>query len=194
MTKDLEDRLAALEAELAKARSIDPPEKPRRKLRASQKKVPRVKVVICVVALLLALAGGGYYFLHSKPKIQNPLPTSLITSSSFSLYYPSPLPDGYTYSENSASVESSVLFYKLHDNTKEVLVTQQAKPLSDTGISSAVGFDKVDTPNGVAYIGKNNSSPVAIIQTSKTLINISGTPDVSSDVVNSIAKNLIPLR
>jgi len=194
MTNDLEDRLAALEKELAKTRSTQPdlPEKPR-KIRPSKRKYLKVRIVTCLLLLLALIGGGFFYIVHGKPKAHSPLPPSLIASSSFPIYYPNPVPEGYTFAPNSVSSDSGTIFCKLKNGDREILIIQQANPNSNLMLDSTVGLDPIDTPNGKAYVGKNKASPVGIIQTKSTLVNITGSADVPSDVINSIMRDLKPL-
>jgi hypothetical protein len=189
MTKELEERLAALEKELAstKEQVAASPPKPSRKLRKRPK-----KLTLAVIFGTLVVVGGltFFYEIHKDSPVSSPLPSTITKNAGFPLYYPSQLPTGYTYAAGSASNDAGVIFYKVHSDAKEILVIQQPSPTTNLMLDSAVDLDPTNTPNGQAYVGKNKAHPVAILKTKDTLINISGSSDVSSDAINGLLNSL----
>lgn len=152
----------------------------------------RQVIVAAVVACVVALVVFSVYRWHTADKVTISLPSDITTLAvSFPVYYPSPLPEGYMYEQGSASLQDGVLFYKLHNNMQEMLITEQVAPTNNLLLDSIVGFNGIHTANGTAYVGKNGAQPTAIIRTKSTLINISATPDVSSDLVNATVEALV---
>jgi hypothetical protein len=186
----LEERLAILEQELAKANphTAKPASNKRRGLRS---RLSKTSVIVVSLTILSAAMAGTAYAIHKKYAIPSaPLPKTLIKATSFPLYYPSLTPEGYTYLQDSVSTDAGVVFYKLKNANKEILIIQQPRPNTDMNLTTAVDLKPIDTPQGKAYVGKNNASPIAILPTKETLINITGSPDVPADVINALVRSL----
>ncbi len=80
--------------------------------------------------------------------------------------------------------------YILQSGDKRISIIEQPLPDNNLHLDSAVGLNAIDSPNGKAYVGKDKAIPAGIVTTPKTLINISGTTDVSSNVISSAVQNL----
>lgn len=183
MTKELESRLATLERQLAEAQK-----------KAPQKRHRKFKLTGALFCFLLIAGSIGWVYLHRAAKPDNPIQESLLANLTYDVYYPRSLPSQYSFKPESASLDLGILFFKISWQDKEILFIQQPRPESDLGLQTAVGLDKIDTPLGLAYVGKNNASPIAVLATDKTLINITGTSDVPADVINGIVKNLVKIH
>ncbi len=161
-------------------------------IRASTSKRPvHIVGLVCTLFLLgtVILCVSLYFFSTNKPPKPN-ISSSQLSSLDYDIFIPSELPEGYTYESDSVTVNSQLVLFKLNDGSKVITINQQPKPNQETFISSLAGFDKLETPNGTSYTGKNKSYPTALIETKETLVTISGTPDVSSDIINALMKSL----
>lgn len=184
MSDDIETRIRQLELELKRA---EPPAK------TATSKHPRRKYVLITVACLLAagvIAGGYWIVVHDDSTSKAHPLSSILASVPHPVYVPSQLPDGFAYKPGSVSRQDGVLFYTLEFAKKSIVIVQQPLPDNDIGISSVKGFSRVDADVGEAYVGKNGEAPTAVVLTEKTLVNITATPDISSDVINGIVRNL----
>lgn len=179
MVKDLEERLDVIENELSLARS--------RKNSRRRKLILLLSVATLVTIIISAVA---YYKLQKVN--QTALPSVIIKQLSFPVYFPqaSQLPDSYTYDQGSVNVQSGILFYRISNKDKHILVSQQASPAENIGIRYLVGFDAFETANGTAYVGEQQTGPTALLHTKETLITVSATKDTPKDVVNSLVKIL----
>lgn len=164
----------------------------RRTWRPRRRQVIITAVVICAAAVVFFC---GYRW-HTVDSATVNVPSGITALTvPFPVYYPSPLPDGYTYEHGSASLQDGILFYKLRNGGKTILVSEQALPHGSLALGSLVGFSPMQTTNGTAYIGADNNTPTAIVPIGRgTLVSVSGSADVPSDAVDSIAVTLKPIR
>lgn len=117
------------------------------------------------------------------------LPKEVIDSFSTSVYFPNPMPAGYSLEENSVRLEKNVLFYELRSGERAITVSQQPK---STGIDleDVLGFEKLPLATGQAIIGNNEGSPVVLVSTNETFISISGSSKVSTSEITEAAQSL----
>ena len=150
------------------------------------------KSLIASVIIVAALGGAGWWTYAHHKKFSAPFPKSIRQSVSYQLFYPKILPAGYSYKPNSATLaDSGVLFYRLTTASGQtVSISEQTKPTTQLALSSLVGYSPLQGAIGQGVIGSQNNQPSALLETQQTLISISGTQDVPSNVVSSIAKNL----
>ncbi|MDL2342455.1 MAG: hypothetical protein QFB87_05260 [Patescibacteria group bacterium] len=143
------------------------------------------------IVVVLGSAGGGLY-LHAKAS--GALPKAVTKQVSFTLYYPTQLPRGYTLNKTTARVENDILFYSLKSGSKEVRVSEQAAPTRPPDLNSIPGFKKLESIAGNAAIGKNAGAPTALLITNTTLITISGTATVPQDVIVRLTQQMTSLE
>jgi hypothetical protein len=122
-----------------------------------------------------------------------PLPNSIVSATSFALYYPSPVPSGYTYKNHSAKVESGIVFYELQSGSRTITISEQAAPSNPPSLTHLTGFTNFQTPAGDTAIGTSLGKPIAITLSNTTLVTVTGAPTVPSDVITSIAKTMSSL-
>jgi len=185
MATELEERLSALEKELTEAKKTSAPHGKSLRTRKS-------KWIIGTLATLL-IAGGvaGFLIYRHKTAITSPIPAAISKQVSFDLFCPNPLPNGFTFDPNSLKYDGSAMVsFILQSGDKRISVIEQPLPNNNLHLDSAVGLNAIDSPNGKAYVGKDKAIPAGIVTTSKTLVNISGTSNVSDDAISSTVQNL----
>jgi hypothetical protein len=141
------------------------------------------------LATLAAVLCGGIVLIRNS----GPLPKQIRTNTSFTLYYPSSLPKGYTYDKKLTRQDAGIVFYNFRSDKHVISVSQQALPDHPPDINNLGGFSKLDVTAGKAAVGISGSSPTAIVLTNSTIITINGSKDTPQDVVATLAKNLASL-
>lgn len=152
----------------------------------------RRPLVAAAVLLVLGSSVIAFSLIHKPSTDTSPLPASLVSQLSYPVYYPDPakLPAGYQYAGNSANVSEGVLLYELSNQEKKIVVVTHPSPGRNVGLQGVVGFDPFETPLGTAYVGKQKTGPSAILDTGKSMINISGSRDIPQDVINTVVRHL----
>ena len=148
--------------------------------------LPWTLVLILSITLLVLIIG---FFIWRSNHVTSPLPKSVIEQINFSIYYPSDLPEKYSYDEDSASYTNNSLIYTL-DGPSDVIITQQPNPKEKILFEKLGGFTPTGTPVGQAYIGEVNERLVVLAQTSTTLITITASLDTPKTVLSEITQNL----
>jgi hypothetical protein len=186
MATELEERLSALEQELAEAKKTLPS-----KFQKSSRSRKSKWIVATLAVLLVAGGTTGFLIYKHKSAIASPIPAAISKQVSFDLFYPNPLPNGFTFDPSSLRYDGSAMVsFILQSGDKRISIIEQPLPSNNLHLDSAVGLNAVDSPNGKAYVGKDKAIPAGIVTTSKTLVNISGTSNVPDDAISSIVQNL----
>ena len=144
------------------------------------------KIIFVIFIMFILFIVGASNYLNNK----NISPIKVFTGQlQFTLYYPTPLPEGVIYTEGSANITHGVLFYQLQTPKGAITISQQASPkqLQNYKID---GFNEVATPNGTMLLGSAQNSPTAILTTADSLINIKGTSASSLLEVSNIGQSL----
>lgn len=118
------------------------------------------------------------------------LPSTITNRAAFSLYYPSPMPAGYTYRKDSANFENDIVFYILQNNNQTVFVSEQAIPTAPPDINNLLGFKSLTTPAGNAAVGLVGGRPTAILLSNTTLITITGSGNTPKDTIAALTTNM----
>ncbi|HET7637177.1 MAG TPA: hypothetical protein VFK47_00410 [Ktedonobacteraceae bacterium] len=131
--------------------------------------VRRVATVVCVVAL--ATIGGRLWIFKPAP---SPFKEAL-TQVVFPIYYPQPMPAGFTLDTQSIQVSGGIVFYTLRaTNGNTVTVTNQLPPIAMDPITtfetSLTEPEIVHTAYGNAKIGKLPGTVSGSLLTTKTWI------------------------
>jgi hypothetical protein len=159
---------------------------------------------VTVVILLVVIVG-----LLVKNSNSSPIPKSIRKTVNFPLYYPSKLPNGYTYEKSSAKSDAGIVFYSLKSGDKKILVSEQTAPAHPPDLNALTKpqtvpagpsgfsppaislFQKIDNSTGQAIQGTSIAgNPVAIILTDTTLINLSGSATLPSNVITEVVQSL----
>jgi hypothetical protein len=167
------------------------------------KKMAATFLVIFIIGLLLV-------GLLLKNMSADPFPKSVRQAVSFPLYYPSKLPRGYVLDKKSVKTQNSIVFYTINNGNKKIFLSEQAAPAhppdlrsltkaqasatSPSGFTpsnSSAAFREVETPLGQAVQGTSLvGTSVAIVIADNTLINLSGTNSLPSNVLTQAIQNL----
>jgi hypothetical protein len=166
---------------------------------AKPSKSRRRSFSVLAVILVLVAAGGFFYHQHqtkipvsAAPAI--PLPASVSSKVNFPIYYPSPTPAGYTYSQGSTTVQSGLVFYKMFNGSKFVFFTEQASPPRPVDLSALPNYKQFAVPAGTAALGTNLDKPAGLVVTKNTLINVSSAGGASADDLTALLHALTPLK
>jgi hypothetical protein len=151
------------------------------------KKLLLVGIIVVITTLGIALA----YFLVASRQNHTPI-DDYARQSDFSLYYPDRLPEDYEVA--TTSIASSRL--KSRSNKPTITVTQQAMP-ANLDADRIVGKDApaaVRAQSGTLYnIGTGEQGRYMLI-TSGTLIFFSTNSKINTEMANSLADDLKPVR
>lgn len=153
------------------------------------------KTFIVMTALFLVIIGTVILFFMSRSQAPPKQVVSMVDSVNFPVYYPSKLPVGYSYVDSSAKFQSGFLYYKLHNGTKVITVTQQGISSNAVNLHKLPSYSSLNVPAGPAAIGISVGNPSVVIATGSTLVSLNSTKGVSKDTVVAIAKRirLVPL-
>ncbi len=144
-------------------------------------------IVLTLVGIII-IAGATAAILLIVQKPATPI-SEFSKKVNFPLYYPEKLPNGYSFTPHSASIEDNVVFYAIQNGDKKITVSEQTLPTILPNLT-AQKFDEIDAEAGKAYIRANQVAPVAILKTNTTLINISASQGTPSDLFKSFVQSL----
>src|SRR5262245_36877550 len=91
-----------------------------------KKRSKRLKLAIIIVAVIIAASIIAVLKFTNKPP--SPLPRSATKDNNFKIYYPTHLPEGYTYKANSYKISEQVAIFALQKNGRKVFIAEQALP------------------------------------------------------------------
>lgn len=142
-------------------------------------------LILITLIIIVGLAAAGWLFI--KDRDSGPLPKSIRQSVKFPLYYPSPLPVGYSLDKNSIKSANSIIFFNLNSATNTINISEQAAPANPPDFAalqrSNTSFKKLDVVGGQAVYGVSQKVPVAFLITNTTLINVNGAKNTPVDVI-----------
>jgi hypothetical protein len=146
------------------------------------------------VGILLAataIFGAGYLLKSSSgDSAEKGIPDSITRQVNFTLYFPSPMPGGYTYMKDTATFQIGQVFYKFADGKKRVTVKEEPLPNPKPDLNLYSGFDHFDTTVGKAVVGKNVGQSTAVVVTPTTVITMNTIGGVSPDELKTAINNL----
>ena len=117
------------------------------------------KIILIAIAAVFLLGGCGCAILLHKRAHQSPIPSTVRSQVTFTLYYPSPLPSGWTIDTASYTVNDGVFFYNIHGPSTTVVVSIQARPDS----FNPAMFYKSQMQNVPTFDTKNGDGAIATI-------------------------------
>lgn len=144
-----------------------------------------VKLGFLILILGIITGGGAWYLAQRDTK---PVPKNIRQAVNFPVYYPLPVPKGYHLKKDSFNVQNNIVFYSLIEGDQTVSVSEQPSPPQAFDFSNTPGFGEIPANAGDAHAGVINGSPVAIVVTEKTMINLQGSKNVPRDVVAQLAQ------
>jgi hypothetical protein len=125
----------------------------------SRPRLGRKKIILIGIVAVLVLGGVGEALVMYKQAHQSPIPSAVSNQVAFSLYYPSPLPSGWSIDATSYTVNDGIFFYKLHGPSTSVTVTIQARPAA----FNPAAFYKSQMQNAPTFDTKNGDGTTATI-------------------------------
>jgi hypothetical protein len=162
----------------------------------SQPRRNRRKILIistCIAATIIICAGlGSLLYAHSK---KSPLPKNIVQSANFPIYYPSPVPQGYSYDPDRTTASTGLLIYRLKNNANKAPLTLTLQPVPK-GFNVSKVFDPKVTPAtsvpvGNEYnLGIGQESKYVIITDDGTLIFITSSTKIPGSTLHSLVNNL----
>jgi hypothetical protein len=153
---------------------------------AKKSRISFKPAIIVAVLLALAAAAGGYYLLKPKEK-PSITPTQLAQKSSFSFYYPKPLPAGYSYVDDINTFEGGQAYYMIGKGRKHMIIHEQQSSSSKLNLKDLTKPTTLKPSTGLAAIGTTAGQTSGAALINGTLININTTGSVPlTDVTDAI--------
>ena len=118
------------------------------------------------------------------------IPADVTSNVSFPVYYPKPMPSGYTYKRGSTKLENRILSFSLQNGSKTITISEQATPPNPPDLSNLPGFKRLDVPNGYGAIGKSVGLNVAVLLTDTTLVTLNTTSGTRAEILKNCALSL----
>ncbi len=141
----------------------------------------------CLAAAGLLVVAG--YSLKSSDDSKT-LPTKITSQADYTVYFPSPMPAGYTYMKDTATFQIGQVFYKFNNGRKRVTVKEEPTPNPKPDLSLLAGCRQFDAPIGKAAVGSTYGQPSAVVVTHSTVITLNGIGGVTGDELMTAIKNL----
>lgn len=132
-----------------------------------------------VVAIAIGLFAGGYFLKPSSPA--NSLPSAVVKQANFDVYFPSPMPSGYTYMKDTALFDVGDVFYKFSNGNKRVTVREEPVNGNKQDLGLLAGFSQFDAPVGHAAVGTSLGESTGVVVTNTTIITMNSSGGVSQD-------------
>jgi hypothetical protein len=159
--------------------------------KSAAKHLKRTLVVKTILGLLILAAIVVAVFItwrhFNRPP--NPIPTDVQQSLGFPVYYPAKLANAFSVDQNSIEVNGNLLFYVITDGNEKIAVVEQSLPANLPQPNFKV-LSSFETAAGPASTGTSNGSPVAILKTPKTLINVSAPKQTPANTFYDIIKSM----
>lgn len=149
------------------------------------------KIITVAIGGLIAAAaifGAGYLLKGSNDS--KGIPVSITRQVNYDLYFPSPMPPGYTYMKDTATFQIGQVFYKFSNGRKRVTVNEQPMPDPKPDLRRLPGYTQITSPVGKAVIGTDVGQPTAVILTPTTQITMHGVGGVTKDDLKVAVSNL----
>lgn len=136
--------------------------------------------------------------LKNHAKWPDPTLVAAAKNSSYPIYYPSSLPQGFAHTISPPETTSDVFIYTLtYDGNKKLFVSAVPKP-------AGVQFDDfynrilrnkvtVLSSAGTAVVGNANNQPIGSLVSSKTWVTINAPKGIDSQRLQALVSSLKPL-
>lgn len=148
------------------------------------------KLSLAAGAVLAAAAIFGAGWLLKGSDSSKTIPASITRQVNFSLYFPSPMPAGFTYMKDTATFQIGQVYYKFADGTKRVTVSEQPMPQKRPDLSLMSGYRIYSSPLGQAAIGTSFGQAAAVVLTKTTVITMNSVGNVSTQQLQTAINNL----
>lgn len=149
---------------------------------------------IIIIAIVLLVATGGYYYVKSTPNYASAVSNDIRSVADFTIHMPNKLPDGFTLKKDSIAYRQNVLFVQMVKGDQTILMSQQEKPNSMPPISSLKGFSELPVKIGYAVTGEQEGTSAVIVSTDDSIITITGGETVSRADLGLVAQQLESIK
>ncbi|HSW79004.1 MAG TPA: hypothetical protein VLF88_03260 [Candidatus Babeliales bacterium] len=163
--------------------AVVPPAPPKAKRR-----IFKPVLLIALPFIAAALFAAGYSF--KSKKVDNTIPPKITQQANFTVYFPSPMPSGYTYMSDSATFQIGQVFYKFSHGSKRVTVKEEPMPQTKPDLNLLAGYSQFDTAVGKVAMGNTFGETTAVVVTPTTVITMNTTGGVRPDELKSAIDNL----
>lgn len=147
------------------------------------------------IVFSLALLLFGLHWLRNRQPAPSPIPASIRSSAHFPLYYPQPLPPGFSLITDSFSANNQAVIYQIQaPGDVKVSVSLQAIPKGfnfEDFYRQTLREPKTDLlPIGSATYGKLNRGVMVSLETTRTWIIINSIAPLDYDQLKLLASSL----
>ena len=158
--------------------------------------------VLAVIGVVVVCTVAGVIVVSRKPTPSTPAATSTISAVQsdlqalksdvkFPLYYPSPLPAGFTYTPSSVLLNGASISFPVTNSGHQIQIIQQAKPRLTEELKKVKSFPVLGTD---AYIADLEGHQAGFIKTATTLIIFSPVGDsIDVDQLQLLMQSIKPL-
>ncbi len=146
---------------------------------------------LLAVALLLILASAAAWWRLARDEW--PLPAAIRSQAGFSLYYPTVIPAGYSYTNGSARIQRGVLFFTISSGNKVVRISEQKLPSNPPRLDDIPSLKKVIVPAGQAGLGTNDGKTTGVLVSTTSIVSLTGEMNLPDDVVARLLESMTSL-
>lgn len=161
---------------------------PQRRPKANRKLGGRLLAAGACLGVAGLLFGAGYSLKSSDSS--KSLPAAVTAQADYTVYFPSPMPPGYSYMKDTATFQIGQVFYKFNNGSKRVTVKEEPLPNPAPDLSLLAGYRRFTASVGKAALGATFGQPTAVVVTPSTVITLNGTGGVTDDDLIAAINNL----
>jgi hypothetical protein len=165
-------------------------------IEVEKKKYKSKKTIIVIPLLVLVIIGLAYIFMYAhKTSRPGSIPKKIKESASFTLYYPTELPPGYSVKQESFSQATAVLtYYAENSHGQKIFFSEQALPdkaaMDDFNSRALQNQTNISTNSGKASIGTLNNRTTGSLTASQTWVLITASDDSARTAITDALRNL----
>lgn len=137
---------------------------------------------------IAAIFGAGYLLRGSNDS--KGIPANITRQVNYDLYFPSPMPSGYTYMKDTATFQIGQVYYKFANGKKRVTVTEQPMPSNKPDLSLMSGLTQFKSPVGTAAVGTELGESTAVVLTPTTVVTMHSVGGVTINDLQQTVNNL----
>jgi hypothetical protein len=156
---------------------------------AKAKKSPALKILTGLVVVVAAASLIYFGYSLKSSTSGNSIPPKIVQQAGFTVYFPSPMPNGYTYMKDTATFQIGQVFYKFANGNKHVTVNEQPLPEQPPKLNLP-GYQQFDSKVGKAAVGANFGVSSAEVIAGKTLISLNTSGGVTQDELKAAINSL----
>ena len=135
-----------------------------------------------------AIFGAGW-LLKGTSNSQT-IPQNITRQVNFTLYFPSPMPAGYTYMKDTATFQVGQVYYKFASGDKRVTVMEQPMPSKKPDLSLMSGYSLFNSAIGKAEVGDSFGQAAAVVLTPTTVLTFHSVGSVSQNELKTAINNM----